>query len=132
VKVTVALRNLRQTSWISPFNSCKIRGYSGTRPTNPDTALSGNTLLFECTGNATSFPSPSGGVLTANAIAADASADNTGTCSFVRIFQSDGTTALVDLSVGVGSGECQLSTLSIIAGGNVSISSLILTDPVGS
>ena len=131
MRTTVAVRNAKLAAIQASFNSGKVRIYSGTRPTNADTALSGNTLLAELTLNGTAFPAPSGGVLTANAITADSSADNTGTASFVRVFQSDGTTVLVDLSVGVGSGEVQLGSLSIVATNFVAMSSLTLTEPVG-
>jgi hypothetical protein len=113
------------------FASGKIRGFSGTRPTDADAALSSNTQLFECTFGATAFGSASAGVLTANAITSDSSADATGTLSFIRCYQSNGTTALDDLSVGVGSGEAQFATLSIVASAVVSISSFTITAPVG-
>jgi hypothetical protein len=50
----------------------------------------------------------------------------------VRCFKADGTTALCDLSVGVGSGEVQMSTLSIIAGATVAVSTLTITLSAGS
>jgi hypothetical protein len=131
MRSTVALRNAKLAAIAASFNSGKLRIYSGTRPTNADTALSGNTLLAELTLSSTAFPAPSAGALTANAIANDASADATGTASFVRIFQSDGVTALADLSVGVGTGELQFSTLSIVAAAIVVAPALVLTEPVG-
>lgn len=131
MRLTVARRNEMLTALIDNFNSGKIRGYSGTRPTNADTALSGNTLLFECTLNATSFPAPSGGVLTANAITSDASADASGTLSFIRVFESDGTTAVGDFSVGTSGAEFNFPTLTVTAAVAVSISSMTITMPVG-
>jgi hypothetical protein len=108
-----------------------LRIYSGTRPTDADTALSGNTLLAELTMNATSFGSASGGVLTANAITSDSAADNTGTASFGRLFQSNGTTAIMDVSVGTSGTEAILNTVSIVANAVVSCSAFTLTLPVG-
>ncbi len=72
------------------------------------------------------------GVATANAITQDASADNTGTASFVRNLESDGTTVLSDMSVGVGSGEVQLNSLSIVATGVVQCSAATITMGTGS
>lgn len=117
-------------------NSGKLRVYSGTRPTNADTALSGNTLLAELTMNATAFPASSGGVLTANAITSDSSADATGTASFVRLLESDGTTVVADFGVTTSAPangtEVQLNTLSIVAAAVVSCSAFTITFGVGS
>jgi len=117
------------------LNSGILRIYSGTRPTDGDTALSGNTVLAECTLNATAAPAASGGALTLAAITQDASANATGTASFARQFESNGTTVVGDLSVSVtgGGGEVQLNSLSITAGGTVSITTGgTITLPVGS
>lgn len=123
-------RNAAHATGLSPeYNNGKFRGYSGTRPTNADTALSGNTLLFECTLNATAFGAPSAGLATANAITQDASADATGTCTFVRVFTSDGTTVLEDLEAGTSGCNVNLSSTSIVAGQPVSISSWSHTVP---
>src|SRR5690349_16865001 len=123
VRFAVERRSEALQALINNFNSAKLRVYSGTRPANANTALAGNTLLAELTMGATSF-SESNGVLTANAVAQDASADASGTASFVRIVESDGTTPAVDLGVTTSSpsngNECQLNTLSIVAGAVVS------------
>src|SRR5690349_10691813 len=81
------------------FNNGYLRIYSGTQPATADTALSGNTLLAELRFNATAFPAASSGILTANAITSDTSADNTGTASFFRALKSDGTSVLMDGTV---------------------------------
>ena len=109
----------------------KLRIYSGTRPTDSDTALAGNTLLAELTMGATAFGSASGGVLTANAIASDASADVTGTASFARLYQSDGTTPVSDFSVGTSGAEVTINTVSIVAAAVISCSAMTITNPVG-
>ena len=106
-----------------------IRIYSGTRPTNVGTALSGNTLLAELRGNATAFAAAaSSGVLTLNAITADSAADATGTATFARIFKSDGTTAVFDCSVGTSGTDIVFNTVSFVSGANVAISSWTITD----
>jgi hypothetical protein len=127
---TTAIRTLKADGWSSQLASGYFRVYSGTRPTDANTALSGNTLLFEGRFNATAFPGASSGVLTANSMTGGTIA-STGTASFVRCLKSDGTTAVVDLSVGVGSGEAQFSTLSFVSGVTVTLSSLTVTEPVG-
>lgn len=108
------------------FSSGYLRIYSGTQPATADTALSGNTLLAELRFNATAFGSASSGVLTANAITADSSADNSGTASFFRALKSDGTTVLMDGSVGTSSANMIVATTTITAAQTVSCSSFTI------
>jgi hypothetical protein len=112
------------------LNTGYLRVYSGTQPATADTALSGNTLLAELRFSATAFPAASAGVLTANAITADASADATGTASFFRALKSDGTTVVYDGSAGVTAGQFDLvlNTTSVVAAASVSVSSLTITE----
>lgn len=114
----------------SQFNSGYIRIYNGSKPTNVGDALSGQTLLAELRFNATAFGAASGGVLTANAVTPDSSADATGTATWARYLKSDGTTILGDGEVGVGGTfNIQLPSTSIVAGIQVSITSLTVTLP---
>jgi hypothetical protein len=108
-------------------NSGSVRIYSGTAPANADAALSGNTLLANLAFGATAFGAAVNGVATANAITADSSADADGTASFFRALESDGTTVVWQGTVGTSGAELNLSSLSIVAGGNVSVSSLTYT-----
>ena len=55
----------------------------------------------------------------------DTSADATGTAGHWRLVNS-GATRVLEGSVGVGTGELQLSTLSIIAGGTVTVTAFTL------
>lgn len=105
------------------LNNGYLRIYSGTQPATADTALSGNTLLAELRFGATAFPAASGGLLTANAITADSSADATGTASFFRALKSDGTTVILDGTVGTSSANMIIATTSISAAQTVSCSS---------
>lgn len=135
MRVAVARRNELLDALRDNANSGKLRIYSGTRPTNADTALSGNTLLAELTMGATAFGASSGGVITANAVTSDSAADATGTASFVRLFESDGTTVIADFGVTTGSPangtEVQLNTLSIVQNAVVSCSAFTVTFAVG-
>lgn len=101
-----------------------LRIYSGTRPANADTALSGNTLLAELRFANPAAGAASGGVITFSAITSDSSANATGTATFYRAFQSDGSTVVVDGDVGTtGSGEeMELGSTAIQSGAVVSIS----------
>lgn len=132
MRTALARRNEMLDAYRDDYNSGRLRVYSGTRPTDADTALAGNTLLVELTFNATAFGAASGGVITANAITG-ATAVATGTATFVRCLKSDGSTPLADFSVSAtgGGGEVQLSTLSIVSGVAVNGTGLTITLPVG-
>lgn len=123
--------NAKGAAGLARLNSGKLRIYSGTQPATADTALSGNTLLAELTFGATAFGSGTAGVFSANAITADSSADNTGTPSFFRAFDSDGTTVEFDGTAGASGCDLNLSGLvggQIIQGGTVSVSSFQYTE----
>lgn len=131
MRVAVARRNARLDTFTTAANSGILRIYDGTRPTDADTAIGGNTVLAELTMNATSFGAASGGVLTANAITSDSSANATGTASWARLWQSNGTTPIADFSVGTSGAEVIINTVSIVASAVVSCSSCTFTEPVG-
>lgn len=103
-------------------NSGKLRIYSGTQPANGDASITG-TLLAELTMGATAFGSPTAGLISANSITQDSSADNTGTATHFRLWKSDGTTPLFDGNVGTSGCDLNLNSTSIQAGGVVAVSS---------
>lgn len=104
--------------------SALLRIYDGTRPATGGTAT---TKLAELTCNATFAPAASGGVLTLNSITQDASADATGTATWFRIVKSDGTTFVMDGSVGTSGADLNLNSTSITSGGTVSVTSFTIT-----
>ncbi len=103
-----------------------IRIYTGSQPADADTALSGQTLLAELRFAADAFPAATAGLLTANAITSDTSADNTGTAAWARILKSDGTSVLFDGTVGTSAANVVINSVAISAGATVSCSSLTL------
>lgn len=102
----------------------KLRVYDGARPATGGTVTN---LLVEFT-----LPNPfedsiSGGVLTAAAIS-PATASGTGTATWFRIIDGDGTFVLDDDVGGTGSGKAlELSSTSISSGQTVTIDSLTIT-----
>ena len=104
--------------------SALLRIYDGTRPATGGAAT---TKLAELVCNATFAPAASGGVLTLNAIANDASADATGTATWFRIVKSDGSTHVLDGNVGTAGSDLNLNTTSIVVGGPVSVTSFTIT-----
>jgi TPP-dependent pyruvate/acetoin dehydrogenase alpha subunit len=127
IKYSATLRNAKADAITTAVGaSGKLRIYSGTRPANVAASITG-TLLAELTLNATFAPAASAGVLTANAITGDTSADATGTATHFRIWKSDGTTAVIDGDVATSSSDLNLTTTSIVATQPVNVTSLVIT-----
>jgi len=104
--------------------SALLRIYDGSRPATGGTVT---TKLAELTCNATFAPAASGGVLTLNAITTDASADATGTATWFRIVKSDGTTFVMDGSVGTSGSDLNFNSVSFTLAGSVAVSSFTIT-----
>lgn len=108
--------------------------YSGTPPTNVDTALSGNTVLAQLDMSNPAFGGAvdiaPGARATANAISDDTDADATGTATFYRILDRDSTPRLQGACGTTGSGaELELNSVNLQAGAAVEVSSLTVTMP---
>jgi len=122
-----AAANAEANALAALCNSGYIRIYDGSQPATADTALGAQVLLAELRFGATAFGAASAGVITANAITADASANASGTASWCRILQSDGTTVVMDGTVGTATSNLIVSTTTITATVNVSCSSFTHT-----
>lgn len=128
-RLSTVLANAMLDAVNAQANSGILRIYTGAQPATPETAATG-TLLAELTLNATAFGAASGKVITANAIADDSSANATGTAGWCRIFKSDGTTALMDGTVGTASANLILNAGDIQSAARVSVTSLTITLPM--
>lgn len=127
LKYAVALKNLRLNQITTEISTSGfLRIYSGTQPANPDTALSGNTMLANLPLSSTFAAGASGGVLTANAITTESSADNTGTATFFSLVTSAGV-RIIDGSVGTSGADMTINTTAIVSGAAVACSSLTVT-----
>lgn len=102
----------------------KLRIYSGTRPATGGTAT---TLLAELALSDPSAPAATGGTLTFNAVTDDSSADASGLATWFRILDSDNN-FVIDGDVG-DAGELNLDDENIVAGGTVSVTSIVITAP---
>jgi hypothetical protein len=138
MRETTDQRNRALDAKTARYNNGYQRWYNGTRPAGPNTALSGNTLLCELRYGSPAFGSAASGVATANAITQDSGADAGGTATFVRNFESDGTTAVSDMSIGLsiaaggtGAEEVLSSKIALLLGDVVQVSSVTITDPLG-
>lgn len=106
-----------------------IRIYDGSQPTDADTAVGAQTLLAELRFAATAETSVTNGVITFAAITGDASANATGTASWYRALQSNGTSTLFDGSVGTSSSDLVVNSTAFQSGATVDITSFTHTVP---
>ena len=106
-----------------------LRIYSGTQPASADTAISSQTLLAELRFSATSAPNAVNGVLTCNSLTPDNAADATGTATWFRTLGSDGTSVVLDGSIGAtgSSNNLELSTTSIVQNAQINVTSFTHT-----
>lgn len=123
---SLARRDEMLTTFCAHANSGILRIYDSAQPANADTALSGQMVLAELTMNATAFVIAAG-VATANAVTQDASANNTGTATWFRLFKADGTTVLMDGNVSTSGADCNLDSTSITVTVPVSITAFTLS-----
>lgn len=84
ISIAVASRNSLLTSYGAFMNSGQLAIFSGTVPTNADTALSGNAVLVGLPLSSTAFGTASAGSETANAITQE-NAYSSGTATFYRL-----------------------------------------------
>ena len=119
-----------QVDWLAgQLNSGYLRIYDGSRPANANTTVTSQVLLAELRFNATAFGAAVAGVITANALTRDESANAGGTATWCRILKSDGTTVMFDGSVGAtGSGEnLEMVSTTIVSGAPVEVSTFTYT-----
>lgn len=102
-----------------------VKIYTGSGPTNVDDAATG-TLLGTLTCSDPAFGNAVDGTgkatATASAVTSDSSADASGTAGYFRALDSTGT-AVIQGSCGTSSADMILDTVSILAGGTISITS---------
>lgn len=129
ILITTGSKNISLDAVLDQLNSGYLRIYDGSRPVDPNTAITSQTLLAELTFGSTAFAAASGGSKTANAITKDSSANNTGTATWFRCFKSDSTTAVLDGNVGTSAADLIMPTTSIVAAAEVSVTSLVFSYP---
>lgn len=110
------------------LNSGSVKIYNGTQPTDANTAITNQVLLVSCSFGATAFAPAAGGVATANAITSG-TAVASGTGTWFRCYESNGTTGVYDGSVGTSGCDLNITSTTISSGGTVGISSFVLTLP---
>ena len=109
-----------------------LKIYSGSVPTDADTALGAQVLLADLAMSNPAFGAAAdnapGAIATASAITQDSSADAGGTASFFRIVDRDGNAVMQGACATSGS-QLNLVTTTIVATQPVQVTSLTVTLP---
>lgn len=126
VHVSVEGRNAAVDAVAALLNGGTLKFYSGTQPANAGTALSGNTMLVSLGFSATAFGAASSGSATANSITGGTIAAD-GTATFARLFKSNGTSVVLDCSVGTSGADITVPTTTFNTGVDVTMSSATLS-----
>lgn len=121
-KLSDAAVNAQANALSDLLDNGYMRIYDGEQPATADTAIGAQVLIAELRLANPFSGAASAGVLTASAITKDSSANASKTATWFRLFQSDGTTAVLDGSVGTASADLILGSVDISAGSEVSVS----------
>ena len=118
------------------LNTGYLEIYSGTQPTDANTAIGAQVLLsggMQFSSTAFATPVASGTApnkvvtATANSISSDTNAAATGTATWFRAYKSDGVTGVMDGSVGTSGADLNLNTTSIVQHATVSCTAFSIT-----
>lgn len=115
------------TTAIGNAGLLRIYDATGGVPASANVAISTQVLLAELTSGSPFAAAASSGVLTANAITQDSSANATGTAAFFRCYDASGTNCILQGTVGTSGQDLNLNTLSIVSAGPVAVTSFVLT-----
>ena len=120
LKYSNGTRDAQQQGLITYAGSGSIiRLYDGTQPTNANTAISTQTLIVSLVVSG-SFGTDSNGSITLGTVT-NGTAVASSTVTFFRIVKSDGTTVVMDGSVGTSGADMNLNSTTISSGQTVAI-----------
>jgi hypothetical protein len=128
IQLAVSTRNARLDAIETDAGTSailKIR--TGAQPANCAAADSG-TVLATLNLPSDWMAAASGGVKSKSGTWQDASADAAGTAAHFRVYKSDGTTCILQGSVGQGSGDLSLDNIVIAVSQVVTVTQFDLTD----
>lgn len=130
IQLSVAVRNARLDAFESTVGtSAVLKIFSGSMPANTAAADTG-TLLANMSLQSDWMNAASSGTKTKNGTWSDASADDTASAGYFRLYASDGTTCGLQGTITAtgGGGDMELDNISIATGQTVTISTFTLTD----
>jgi len=101
LKMANAAVNAEANALSEQLNGGYLREYDGIQPVTGNTSISGQALLAELRFGNPAFGSAVNGVITANSITKESDAKDTGKATWYRCYKSNGTTPIMDGSIGV-------------------------------
>ena len=113
-------RNLTWRGW----KNAKLVIYAGTQPATGGAA---GTVLATFTMGTPFASASSGGVLSPN-LPSNVNASATGIAAWARLFKSDGSTIVMDLSCGTSATDVVLNTTSLTSGVACSVTGFTITE----
>lgn len=131
LRLAEATRNVRLNAEGNLLDNGYLRIYDGTQAATPETAIGAQVLLAELR-----FATPAdaanaaAGVMTLSAITDDSAANATGTASWFRALSSDGTTVVLDGTVGTSGANLNFNTVAFVTGALIEVTSFTITDPM--
>ena len=128
-KISDTAANAAADGLCALLNSGYLRIYDGAQPATADTDITTQVLLAELRFGATAFGAAVAGVATANALTPDAAANATGTASWFLALKSDGTSKVLDGSVGTTGADLNLNSVAIQINAEVSVTAFTHTQP---
>lgn len=129
LKASNSLVNVMINAGMGEFNNGFIDIYDGAQPAAVATDITTQVLLATLRFNVTAFSAPINGVVAANPITTVPALAN-GNAAWYRCRKADGTTRLIQDSIGVADEGLNLNSVAINAGGNVSITAFTLMLPL--
>lgn len=127
LQYSAALRNARADAKTAQVgNAGLLRIYTGAAPADCVTAATGTKLSEHTTGSPFA-PAASAGVLSPT-LPANVNALASGTAGYWRVYKADGTTCVVQGSVGTSGADLNLNTLTLASGGPVQVNSWAWTE----
>lgn len=108
-----------------------IRIYDGVQPATADTAIVSQVLLASIRLGTPAFATAVAGVAAGNAVTPDLDIDANGIATWFRAYKSDGTTPVYDGSVGLLGCDLNLTSVTFLQHGTVTITSFSYQQPKG-
>lgn len=129
ISLATATRNVAADAYGAEMDGGFVDFRTGTRPASPAAAATG-TLCGEVPLDDPAFGAASSGSISlAGTPRTDASANNTGTVTWARVFKADHTTPVMDCNVSTSGAAINVSTTSFVSGQPIVITSMTLTVP---
>lgn len=112
MKLSLIARNAEADTWAALVDAGSIKFYDGTIPADPQTAITTQNLLCSVPYGSPAYPEAANGALI---LATSIFGVNvlTGTTTWARIFKADGTTVVIDATVGLVFSDADIEVVNV-------------------